>query len=206
MEKDKIVKEDKSLTPEILRLPEDWGIPQVIDFPCLPDDFQGGLGYEMADACVITATNYVDGIGAEYFFTKQRMTAELEHLAEKNNALSYILVDMEMDTQALCAKDDKQYDIMTFICTAIPEEDFDDYDKFSPEKQATYKGKITFQETFWFDISNFFGSMNIDDDNQETENQGDDNSDSLKCPCTTATARKHAKKPRRNADNKDAKA
>ena len=87
-----------------------------------------------------------------------------------------------------------------------PEEDFDDYDRLSPEKQATYKGKITFEETFWFDISNFFGSMNVDDDNQETENQGDDNSDSQECPCTTATARKHAKKPRRKADNKDAKA
>ena len=104
--------------------------------------------------------------------------------------------DMEMIDQALCVQDNKYYDKITFTCTVVP---FDHESFFQSNKKVKNDREITFEETFWFDISNFFGVKKVDDDNQETESKGEDNSDSIEHPRTTATARKSAKKPVRKA-------
>jgi hypothetical protein len=120
-------------------------------------------------------------------FTKTRVVIELGRQAD-----SYMVSDMEMIDQALCVQDNKYYDKITFTCTVVP---FDHESFFQPNKKVKDDRKITFEETFWFDISNFFGVKKVDDDNQETESKGEDNSDSIEHPRTTATARKSAKKP-----------
>ena len=82
-------------------------------------------------------------------FTKTRVVIELGRQAD-----SYMVSDMEMIDQALCVQDNKYYDKITFTCTAAPwvyDENIEDF------FLATDKRKITYQETFWFDISNFFG-------------------------------------------------
>ena len=77
---------------------------------------------------------------------------------------------------------------------------------FQPNKKVKDDRKITFEETFWFDISNFFGVRDKDEEEEKPETaKGDDVSASTECPGTTAPASKRAKKPVRKATKKNAK-
>ena len=201
MKKDKIVKESEPLTTEMPRLPENWFQIVIEQWYA---DIRGGWGYEMADACVIKTEDYESGINAEYDLAKQRVIMALQHLAwETKDDIFYRLANMELSSQALCVKDGKPYDKMTFTCTAAPwvyDENIEDF------FLATDKRKITFEETFWFDISNFFGVRDKDEEEEKPETaKGDDVSASTECPGTTAPASKRAKKPVRKATKKNAK-
>ena len=131
-------------------------------------------------------------------FTKTRVVIELDRQAD-----SYMVSDMEMIDQALCVQDNKYYDKITFTCTVVP---FDHESFYQPNKKVKDDRKITFEETFWFDISNFFGVRDKDEEEEKPETaKGDDVSASTECPSTTEPASKRAKKPVRKATKKNAK-
>ncbi|MBW6516628.1 MAG: hypothetical protein K0B81_08475 [Candidatus Cloacimonetes bacterium] len=137
---------------------------------------EGGWGYTQEDAVIInmndplvTPDYLFNGVEIEYRFAERRIYEELIFQRKENDRYSEIR--WKLKEQELISVKEKKYDLLEFRVTAFPTEDWE-------ELKAEYEGKngyetmgfdreeherkrqakmITYDTTFWFEISSFFG-------------------------------------------------
>ena len=144
--------EKPSFNPESIRLTKDFMSPNVLmrrmsEDPKQQNLYYGGWGYDIENACVIFEKrgqgSSDEGIKAEYTFARLRM--ELEKML---SFPKYEILNAKRIEQRLIHHKGKPYDCLVFEITIA----------FKNDKEITAeKQKHTFQTTYWFDISNFFG-------------------------------------------------
>ena len=146
-----------SFNPESIRLPKDFMDPntyirRITKDPDTLKLFHGGWGYDIEHPCVIFEKRgqggTTEGIRAEKFFARIRMTHE-----QINSKIKYSIVNAKFISQALIHHNGKPYDKLVFEVTIALRND----DGKASEVKPAERQKYTFQTTYWFDISNFFG-------------------------------------------------
>ena len=149
--------EKTSFNPESIRLPKDFMDPntyirRITSDPDTLKLFHGGWGYDIEHPCVIFEKrgqgNTAEGIRAEKFFARIRMTHE-----RINSKIKYSIVNTKFISQALIHHNGKPYDKLVFEVTIALRND----DNQATQEKPAERRKYTFQTTYWFDISNFFG-------------------------------------------------
>ncbi len=148
------------------------------DFKSLGGDlpFKGGWGYSLEDAVIIDKNDSLvpkvpfNGIGYEYIFIEKRIYEELiifQPENERHSGIKWNLLE-----QKLINRNDRQYDVLTFEVTALPDKDWEElkieweglHGENSPEFDADAHMKkkssltIRYVTEYWFDITSFYGS------------------------------------------------
>jgi len=147
------------------------------DFKSLVEmPIKGGWGYTLDDAVIIDKSDSVipempfDGVGYEYVFVEKRIYEELIIFQPKNERYSGI--KWNLLKQKVINRNDRQYDVLTFEVTAIPDKDWEELKtewkginrnnspEFDIDVHMKKKDSLTIRYVtdYWFEITSFYGS------------------------------------------------
>ena len=136
----------------------------------------GGWGYSREDAVVIDKNDPIvakdipfDGIGIERVFIEKRIYEELIIFRSEDSKCSGI--EWNLIKQELKNYNDRTYDVLYFVVTAIPDSDWEalksewesnDGFQSSEANLKSHMDKrdrktIRYETEYWFDITSFFG-------------------------------------------------
>lgn len=128
-----------------------------------PENFSGGWGYTMKDACVISAARTHEGLSFERMFVERRIWDEVALRCVEAGKELYGL-KWHTAEQSLWEQEGKKYDRLRVQVTGYLKDDIDflrhdvQHAGFTREHRekaaARRKGYVT---DYWFEISSFFG-------------------------------------------------